>query len=110
MAVLFASLASGCFFLGATFDLAAAGLEAAGLRPAGFVTALLLVVLVAILSFKILVHGSCILSRAGLLRFLLSMDCVMDFLRFRFVDTQNIHQVFHIRIAQPFQIGKSRFD
>jgi hypothetical protein len=86
-----AGLSSASFFFGATLDLAMAGLGTAVLRVAGFLAAVLLVAFVAILFREIFVHGSCILSRASFLRFLLSMHCVVDFLCFGFLYAQNIH-------------------
>jgi hypothetical protein len=99
------------FFCGSAFLSGAFALETADFRAtagfaclcaAGLRVAVLLVVLVGIV--KSLFHGSCILSRASLLwffflRFLLSRNGVMNFLRLRFVHGQNVHEILHIRIA-----------
>jgi hypothetical protein len=84
-AVLVAGVSCGSFFFEASLVLAAASLGAEVLRAGGFLPAVLLVAFVAILFRKFFVHGSCILSRASFLRFLLSMHCVVDFLCFGFL-------------------------
>src|SRR5215470_8148543 len=89
-------------FLGVGFSFEPAGFRTtvgfAVLCTAGLRVAVLLLVLVGIV--KRLYHGSCILSRASLLRFffvrfLLSRNGIMNFLRLRFIHAQNIYQILH---------------
>src|SRR6202048_724141 len=106
-----AGLCAGSVFF-TTFAFAAAGFvlcapdPLAGLCAAGL-RAVLLVVLAGI--FKI-VHGSCLLSRAGFGRVLFSVHGVVNLLRFGFLHAQDLDKIFYIGIAQSFQIRKTRFD
>src|SRR5581483_1240409 len=92
--------AGSVFFL-TTLALPEAGFVAAVLRVAVFFAAVLLVVFVAILISKNLFHGS--LGRAGVLRCcFFSRHGRMDFLRLRFIDAEDVHEIRDVRVAQSF--------
>src|SRR4030095_9389713 len=39
----------------------------------------------------------------------LPVHCLVNLARLCFINCENIHQIMHVCIAQPFQVGKARF-
>ena len=83
--------------------------QAYGARPRAYGLLFFSRLVSILLPFKKIIHGSTLLSRARFLFCILFVDSVVNFLRFRLLDAEDVYQILNVRCMQSFQICKSRF-